>query len=127
MRKLILLTMLVLAASLLACFWADRSVEDFTLRARHLRTEAAEAIAEGGVQRAEVVMVELASHMKRHKTMLEILCEHEDLHQLKGNLIDAQASIEFGIEDDFYQAIYRFGEILDHLADTHRFSLSHIL
>lgn len=127
MCKLILRTAAVLACALMLCLWADRSVDRFTLRARHLRTEAAEAIAEDSVQRAEVVMVELAGHMKHNQTMLEILCDHEDLHQLKGDLIDAQASIEFGIEDDFYQAIYRFGEVLDHLSDTHRFSLSHIL
>ena len=45
---------------------------------------------------------------------------------MKEQLIDVQASIEFGIEDDFYQAIYRFGERLEHIADTEHVRLSNL-
>ena len=50
----------------------------------------------------------------------------EKLNQIKEQIIDAQASIEFGIEDDFYQAIYRFGERLEHIADIENLRLSNL-
>ena len=55
-----------------------------------------------------------------------MVCDHGDIHEIKGEIIDAQASVEFGIEDDFYQAIYRFGEGLDHIASIEEFSLSNL-
>ncbi|MBP3653250.1 MAG: DUF4363 family protein, partial [Clostridia bacterium] len=94
--------------------------------ARHLRTEAIEAMDEGDVQQAEERMVELAGYFKRNLGWLEVLCRHSDLHEIKGSIIDAQASIEFGIEDDFYQAIYRFGEGLEHIADIESLRLSNL-
>lgn len=127
MKRTICITIGVLLAALALCCFAQSRIIRFTERARHLRTEAILALDGGDVQRAEVLLVELGSYLKENQTALEMFCDHADLHELKGELIDAQASIEFGIEDDFYQAIYRFGEILDHLSDTHRFSLSHIL
>ena len=127
MRRMIWITLGVLAAAIALCCFARQKITDFTDHARHLRTEAVLAMDGGDVQRAEVLLVELASELKRRQTLLELFCEHNDLHELKGELIDAQASIEFGIEDDFYQAIYRFGEMLDHIADVEELRLSNFL
>ena len=80
----------------------------------------------GDVQLAEQTLVALAQYLNDRSGRLELLCEHEDLHEMKAQIIDAQASIEFGIEDDFYQAIYRFGEQLEHLAETERLSVSNL-
>lgn len=126
MRRMLFTTVAVLVLALGICLGARHFVMDFTLRARHLRTEAILAMEEGSVQRAEVVMVELASLLRREQDTLEIFCDHGDIHQLKGELIDAQAAIEFGIEDDFYQAIYRFGELLDHIASVEELRLANL-
>ena len=120
MRRTLWITLLTLAAALLTCHIARVNINRFTMHARHLRTEAIEAMDEGDAQRAEVCMVELAIYFKNNMPWLQAVCDHGDLHELKANIIDAQASIEFGIEDDFYQAIYRFGEGLDHIADIER-------
>ena len=80
----------------------------------------------GAVQRAEETLTQLAAYISDKAVWLEVLCEHEDLHDLKEQLIDAQASIEFGIEDDFYQAIYRFGERLEHIAEAEGVSISNL-
>lgn len=124
MRRMIFVTLGVLIAALALCTFANLRVTRFTDRARHLRTEAVMALDEGDVQKAEVLLVELAGHLKANQALLEILCDRADLHELKGELIDAQASIEFGIEDDFYQAIYRFGEMLDHIAGVEELGIS---
>ncbi len=126
MKRTVLITLIALALALAVCVSSNRFITCFVDHARHLRTDAIEAMDEGDVQRAEQTLVELAAHLKRSEPWLEVLCEHEDLHQIKEQIIDAQASIEFGIEDDFYQAIYRFGERLEHIADIENLRLSNL-
>ena len=126
MKRTVWITLITLALALAVCAGSNRFVTRFVDRARHLRTDAIEAMDEGEVQRAEQTLTELAEHLKQSEPWLEVLCEHEDLHQIKEQIIDAQASIEFGIEDDFYQAIYRFGERLEHIADVENVRLSNL-
>ena len=126
MKKTAWITVLVFALSMAVCCFSKLSVDRIVKHARHLRTEAMLAMDAHDVQRAEVVLVELASFMKEKQPLLEIICDHNNLHEMKGNIIDAQASIEFGIEDDFYQAIYRFGEGLDHIADVESIRLTNL-
>lgn len=127
MRRLFCITFAVLAAAIALCGFAKHKVDSFTLRARHLRSEAMLALDAADVQRTEVLLVELAGHLKGNQGVLEVFCDHADLHEMKGALIDAQASIEFGIEDDFYQAIYRFGEMLDHISAAEELSWTNFL
>ncbi len=124
MRRTVLITLVTFLLSMALCTMSKVSVTRVVDHARHLRTEAIEAMEEGDVQRAETLMVELASFMNEKQGWLEVLCEHDDLHEIKGAIIDAQASIEFGITDDFYQAIYRFGEGLEHIADVESLRLT---
>ena len=118
MRRTILITLTTLLISLALCTMSHIRVTRVVKHARHLRTEAIEAIDVDDAQRAETVLVELAGFLDEEQGWLEVLCEHDDLHEIKAAIIDAQASIEFGITDDFYQAIYRFGEGLEHIADV---------
>ncbi|MGN1007241.1 MAG: DUF4363 family protein [Aristaeellaceae bacterium] len=118
MRRTILITLTTLLISLALCTMSHIHVTRVVKHARHLRTEAIEAIDVDDAQRAETVLVELAGFLDEEQGWLEVLCEHDDLHEIKAAIIDAQASIEFGITDDFYQAIYRFGESLEHIADV---------
>lgn len=120
MRRQLWITITVFVCSIALCFFSLHTVTRFTEHARNLQSKSILAMDAGEIQQAEVLLVQLASHLKENQTMLEIFCDHEDLHSLKGELIDAQASIEFGIEDDFYQAIYRFGELLEHLAENQK-------
>lgn len=124
MRKTILITLATLVISMALCTLSRVSVTRIVDHARHLRTEAIEAMEKNDVQRTEVVLVELAGFMEEKQGWLEVLCEHDDLHEIKAAIIDAQASVEFGITDDFYQAIYRFGEGLEHIADVESLRLT---
>lgn len=126
MRKTIWITLLTFAAAVTVCMLTKININRLVTHARHLRTEAIEAMDEGQVQLAEERMVELAGYIARNQGWLEVVCDHADLHEMKGNIIDAQASIEFGIEDDFYQAIYRFGEGLEHIDDIEKIRLSNL-
>jgi len=118
MRRMGIITAAALLFSLTVCLFSHFFIENTVHLARHLRTQAIEHMERGEIQPAEETMVQLAQHLKDRQFFLEILCEHEDLHEIKEQLIDAQASIEFGSKEDFYQAVYRFGERIEHIADV---------
>lgn len=126
MRRTLFMTIGVFLCAMLLCGVSMLSVHRVVNHARHLRTEAIEAMDDEDAQRAEKTLVELAAYLNNHQGWLEMLCSHDDLHDAKLQIIDAQASIEFGITDDFYQAIYRFGETLEHMADVESVRLSNL-
>ena len=126
MKRTLCITLAALLFAVAVCTASNRIVNKVVDHARHLRTEAVEAMDARDVQRAEQTLVELAEYISDNQFWLEVFCEHEDLHDMKVQIIDAQASIEFGIEDDFYQAIYRFGEALEHIADVENIRLSNL-
>ena len=126
MKRTIIITLTALLFAAAICTASNRLINRVVDHARHLRTEAIEFMDEGDVQRAEETLVELAGFIADHQFWLEVFCEHEDLHDLKVQLIDAQASIEFGSGEDFYQAIYRFGESLEHISDVENIRLSNL-
>lgn len=122
MRRTMIITIAVLVCTMALCTLNHREVNRVVNHARHLRTEALEAMDDGEVQKAEERMVALASYIEDEQLWLQMVCDHGDLHELRVNIIDAQAAIEFGIEDDFYQAVYRFGEGLEHIAEIEKIS-----
>lgn len=126
MRRTVWITSVVFLCAMAMCTVSNRYINRLVSHARHLRTQAIEAMDEGDVQRAEETLVELAGYINENQDRLEMLCEHDDLHDMKEQLIDAQASIEFGIEDDFYQAISRFGERLEHIANIEDVRISNL-
>lgn len=126
MRRTLWITLGVFLCAMTLCSVNSIVVHRVVNHASHLRTRALEAMDEGDVQAAEVQMVALASYMKRNQNWLEMVCEHEDMHEMKADIIDAQAAIEFGIVDDFYQAVYRFGEGLEHIAEVEKISLGNL-
>ena len=126
MRRMCIITAAALAFALIVCSFGHICVTKIVHHARHLRTQAIEHMDRGEIQAAEETLVQLAQYLKDKQPYLEILCEHEDLHDIKEQIIDAQASIEFGSREDFYQAIYRFGERLEHIADVESVRFSNL-
>lgn len=126
MRRMCIVTAAALVFALAICSFARISVGKFVHRARHLRTQAIEHMDRGEIQAAEETLAQLAQYLNDSQGRLEVLCEHEDLHDIKEQVIDARASIEFGSREDFYQAIYRFGERLEHMSDVESARLSNL-
>lgn len=126
MRRMLIVTVAVFALAMAMCTLTAVNVRRVTHRMRHLRSEAILHMEEGEIQAVEETLSELANYLGENIVWLEMVCDHDDIHEIKGEIIDAQASVEFGIEDDFYQAIYRFGEGLDHIASVEEFSLSNL-
>ena len=126
MKRLIIVTAAVFALAMGLCTLSKVSVTRVSDHARHLRTRAIEQVDAGDVSAAEETLAELAEYLKENGGWLEMLCAHDDLAEIKEQLIDARTSLEFDDRDDFYQAISRFGERLEHIADIERMKLSNL-
>lgn len=126
MRRLIIITVSVFCLSMAFCGLTMYNVHRTTTHMRRLRSEAILHMDAGEIQAVEETLSELANYLAKNSLWLEMVCDHGDIHQIKGEIIDAQASVEFGIEDDFYQAISRFGEGLDHIASVEEISWSNL-
>lgn len=126
MRKMLLTTIVIFALAMAVCTATATRIQRVTEHMRHLRSEAVLHMDAGEIQQVEEMLSEMANYFNENETWLEIVCNHNDLHEIKGEIIDAQASIEFGIEDDFYQAISRFGEGLEHIASIEKLSLANL-
>ena len=126
MRRLIFTTCAVFAFAMILCTISKVSVTRVVDRARHLRTQAIERVEEKHADAAIETLAELADYIKDSNGWLEMLCEHEDLAEIKEQIIDARTSLEFGDLDDFYQAVSRLGERLEHIADIERMKLSNL-
>ena len=126
MKSLIIKTCAVLAFAMVFCTISKVSVTRVVDRARHLRTEAIEQVDRSDTRGAAETLAALAGYIKENNGWLEMLCEHEDLAEIKDQIIDARTSLEFGDRDDFYQAVSRLGERLEHIADIERMKLSNL-
>lgn len=124
MRRRAVIAAVALCFGLGMGLWARLFIGNTVLHARHLRTEAIEYMDAGATQAAEETLTLLAQYLKDRQNLLKILCAHEDVDEIKEELIDAQASIEFGSSEDFYQAIYRFGERLERIEEAESLNLS---
>ena len=124
MKRMAVITAAVLLFALGICLFSHILIKNMVEDARHMRTRAIDCMDNGDIQAAEETLVQLAQLLKDKQPLLEIFCEHNDLHEIKEQLIDAQASIEFGSGEDFYQSIYRFGERIEHIADIEEIRLS---
>lgn len=126
MKRLIIITGAAFLLAMALCILSKVSVTRVSDHARHLRTRAIEQVDAGDRGSAVETLAELAGFLKENNGWLEMLCEHDDLAEIKDQIIDARTSLEFGDTDDFYQAISRFGERLEHIADIERLKLSNL-
>lgn len=126
MRRTMIITLSVLLCAMLVCTVNHVAVNRVVEHSLHLRTRALDAMDRADTTQTREEMVELAAYLKKNQSWLEMVCEHEDIHEVKSSIIDARAALEFDDRDDFYQAIYRFGESIEHIADIERVSLSNL-
>lgn len=124
MRRRAVIAAIALCFGIAVGLWARLFIADTVEYARSLNAEAIECMDAGDALAAAETLTQLAQYLKDRQGWMKILCAHEDINDIKEELIDAQASIEYGSREDFYQAIYRFGERLEQLSDTESLSFS---
>ena len=126
MRRMILTTALVFLLSMGICTFSTIGIERVVERCQELRNEAVMAMDSGAIQETEEGLAALATYLEEHQGWLEILLEHDELHEIKNQLLEARLGLEYGVEDDFYQAIAKVNEGLEHVRSIEKLSLSNL-
>lgn len=126
MRRMLLITSAVFILSMAVCTFSTIGIERVVERCQELRNAAVMAMDSGAVQETEEGLSALATYLEEHQGWLEILLEHEELHEIKNQILEAKLGLEYGIEDDFYQAIAKVEEALEHVRSIESVSLSNL-
>jgi len=126
MRRMILTTAVVFLLAMGICTFSTLGIERVVDRCQELRNQAVMAMDSGAVQETEEGLSALATYLEEHQGWLEILLEHEELHEIKNQILEAKLGLEYGVEDDFYQAIAKVSEALEHVRSIEQMSLSNL-
>lgn len=81
---------------------------------------------QGNVIAAREGLTALANLWAQRATLLEMLCAHDDLHEVKERIIQAQICISYTDMEDFYANVSLIGEALEHIRDGEALRLSNL-
>lgn len=117
MKRLAILTAAVLLVSLAICAGERLVVDPILKRAHALSTEVFVRMERGDVIAVREGLVELATIWDEHAGVLEVFCDHDDLHDVKQNIIQAEICMEYTDMEDFYASVALIGEGIEHIQD----------
>lgn len=80
----------------------------------------------GNITAAREGLVALANLWDEKATMLELLCAHDDLHEVKERIIEAEICISYTDMEDFYANVSLIGEALEHIRDGEALRLTNL-
>ena len=126
MKRTLILTLCVLAASLAVCLWGGRTLDRAIREAEALRSAAVLAAETGEGDRAKELMLRLAELWRERNDAMEMLASHDALHEVTTGILEAQICLECGDHDDFLRNMAVMGEALGHLRDEQAFRLSNL-
>ena len=68
----------------------------------------------------------LASLWDEKAALMEVLCFHDDLHEVKERIIQAEICIEYTDMEDFYGSVALIGEAIEHIRDQEALNLTNL-
>lgn len=117
MKRTLILTLCVLAAALAVCAGAMAALNGTVDEAQRLRSLAVLAEGEGDGDGAKTAVVQLALLWREREGLMEMLAEHDALHEVAAAIADAQICLECRDHDDFLRAMAQLDMGLGHLKD----------
>lgn len=126
MRRLLILTLATLLVCAAVCTASQIAIDRLLTRAHDMNTEIHAAMENGDATGARDGLVALATYWDEHREILEILCDHEDLHNVGERIIEARICMDCADAEDFYTAVALIGEGIEHLMDQEKLSWSNL-
>lgn len=127
MKRLTLLLCAVLVFCLGGCTLAQRMLGNVLDRAHLATVEIFTAMEEGNKTRAKEELVALASLWNEKSPLLELICDHDALHNVKERIIQARICMDYTDMEEFYSAVALIGEGIEHILGTEGLSWSNFL
>lgn len=126
MKRLTITTAAVLAACLTLCIWSLSTLNGILEEAHGYTIEVFTQMEQGNITAAREGLVALANLWDEKETLLEVLCAHDDLHEVKERIIEAQICISYTDMEDFYANVSLIGEALEHIKDGEALRLTNL-
>lgn len=87
---------------------------------------ALECVRADDVEGAKRQVKSLRESFDDTSTMLELLSDHDELHEILSCIVDARVALECEDVDDAYQALSRMQGVLEHLRDHESMSFANL-
>lgn len=126
MKRLIVTTAIVLALSLGLCTWSLVTLNGILDEAHGYTVRVFTQMEKGNVTAAREGLVALANLWDERMTLMEILCAHDDLHEVKERIIQAEICISYTDMEDFYASVSLIGEAIEHIRDGEALRLTNL-
>lgn len=126
MKRLTITTAAVLAACLILCTWSLITLNGILNEAHAYTVEVFAQMEQGNITAAREGLVALANLWTEKETLLEVLCAHDDLHEVKERIIEAEICISYTDMEDFYANVSLIGEALEHIKDGEALKLTNL-
>lgn len=126
MKRLIVTTAIVLALSLGLCTWSLVTLNGILDEAHGYTVRVFTQMEKGDVTAAREGLVALANLWDERMTLMEILCAHDDLHEVKERIIQAEICISYTDMEDFYASVSLIGEAIEHIRDGEALRLTNL-
>ena len=126
MKKLLITTLAVLAACLSLCTWSLVTLNGILDEAHWYTVEVFAQMEQGNITAAREGLVALANLWHEKETLLELLCAHDDLHEVKERIIEAEICISYTDMEDFYANVSLIGEAIEHIKEGEALRLTNL-
>lgn len=126
MKRLMITMAVLLAGCLGICTWSLITLNGVLDEAHEYTVEVFTQMEMGNVIAAREGLVALANLWDEKSTMMELLCAHDDLHEVKERIIQAEICISYTDMEDFYSSVALIGEALEHIRDGEALRLTNL-
>ncbi len=127
MKTRLIFVLALLIASSAVCVCSLLFVNGTMDEMEKMRIEAMNHTENGNREDAEAVVSNMLTLISSRSKVLEMLIQHNDLHDMVMQLTDAKVSLSIDDMDDFEKAMSLFFENLEHIRAHEKISLSNIL
>lgn len=126
MKRLTIATVAVFVACIAVCSWALITLNGILDEAHEYTVEVFTQMERGNVTAAREGLVALATLWDENMTLLEVLCAHDDLHEVKERIIQAEICVSYTDMEDFYSSIALIGEAIEHIREGEALRLTNL-
>lgn len=126
MRRLLIATIAVLVVCLGVCTWGLVTMNRILDDAHALTVEVFAAMEENDRTAVREGLVALATMWKEKSELLELLCDHDDLHNVGEHIIEARICLEYTDREDFFSKVALIGEGIEHIRDEEALTLANL-
>lgn len=125
-KRLAVMVAAVLAVSMAVCTLGLAALEKILDEAHGMATEICMHMERGDGEEAREGLVRLANFWEENMGVLEVLCDHGDLHTVQEKIIQAEVCSEHTDMEDFYASVMLIGANLEHIREEEALRLSNL-